>query len=491
MNHRLQYIGIFFMFSFALVYMIALSYITDNSGSSNPNLRQGEIAVVSPQKAQKETRRKVQRQARQDKDKKQAQQDRGKKKAQAQPVVQNFPKHVSKPWERLLPKVRRLKEQHKVVTKDNRSDKNIFKPYNKDNRVQLEKKRDKKGNIVYSPITQVKTENLESMGFEKKQIDAVRNISHDEAIKGRERLVEILNEAGVLDVDPEAIALLPKWSVVEELYGDRPVVLGLEHCEAFRTQFDPDDASIGPAGMFNTGTNPLAMYISNNCRLPRNKKDKAGGTRWQVPWGKHAPASRKWTNTAGHDQRVNKTNVMPIVVVRDPYSWMQSMCKHNYEARWPHQKFCPNLAQEKLLKNGEPDIVPLRVRYNPPAEYKSLAHYWAQWYKEYLEADYPRLIVRFEDIQFHAKELIETVCQCAGAVPRNDDALFRYVVDSAKWGAAHKSQTNMISAMAKYGSEEKRFTGMREADWLVAKQVFTPEIMDLFGYKMPEHLKNL
>jgi len=101
------------------------------------------------------------------------------------------------------------------------------------------------------------------------------------------------------------------------------------------------------------------------------------------------------------------------------------------------------------------------------------------------------LIVRFEDIQFHAKELIETVCQCAGAVPRNDDALFRYVVDSAKWGAAHKSQTNMISAMAKYGSEEKRFTGMREADWLVAKQVFTPEIMDLFGYKMPEHLKNL
>lgn len=35
--------------------------------------------------------------------------------------------------------------------------------------------------------------------------------------------------------------------------------------------------------------------------------------------------SYKWTNTAGHDFKVNKTNVMPIVAVRDPYTWMQSM----------------------------------------------------------------------------------------------------------------------------------------------------------------------
>ena len=166
-----------------------------------------------------------------------------------------------------------------------------------------------------------------------------------------------------------------------------------------------------------------------------------------------------------------------------------SQCKHNYEARWPHSIFCPNLAKPELLPNGKPDIVPIKVKYNPPANYTSLAHYWAQWYKEYLEADYPRLIVRFEDIQFHAKELVETVCQCAGAVSREDDALFRYVVDSAKWGAAHKSHTNMVSAMVKYGSEENRFKGMREVDWLVAKEGFTPEIMDLFGYKMPDHLK--
>jgi hypothetical protein len=43
----------------------------------------------------------------------------------------------------------------------------------------------------------------------------------------------------------------------------------------------------------------------------------------------------------------------------------------------------------------------------------------------------------------------------------------------------------MISAMVKYGSDKKRFTGMTEADFLVANEVFTPEIMELFGYEMP------
>ena len=38
--------------------------------------------------------------------------------------------------------------------------------------------------------------------------------------------------------------------------------------------------------MFNTGTNPFGMYIEANCKMPHNKHDSHGGTRWQVPWGK-------------------------------------------------------------------------------------------------------------------------------------------------------------------------------------------------------------
>ena len=163
-------------------------------------------------------------------------------------------------------------------------------------------------------------------------------------------------------------------------------------------------------------------------------------------------------------------------------------CKHKYEARWPHNnENCPNLARPKLNKDGTLQKIGLKIKFQT-VEFDSLADYWGEYYKEYLEADYPRLIVRFEDIHFHAREVVETICQCAGAVPREEDSLFRYVVSAAKWGAAHKSKSNMISAMVKYGSEKGRFKGMKENDWLVAKEIYTAEIMELFGYKMPDHL---
>jgi hypothetical protein len=47
----------------------------------------------------------------------------------------------------------------------------------------------------------------------------------------------------------------------------------------------------------------------------------------------------------------------------------------------------------------------------------------------------------------------------------------------------------MISAMVKYGTDKNRFDGMTEADWTIAKEVFTPELMELFGYEMPEKLR--
>lgn len=405
-------------------------------------------------------------------------------------MLADHQQHVPKPLQELIPKLQNTKQKFQPVEKGNQNERHIFKAYSKKNQVQLEKKRDKKGNVVYNPITSIKKQDLEEMGFSKEKIAAVEHLTHEEAIKGKERLVDILNEAGITDVDPAAIAMLPKWSSVTKLYGDKPVILGLERCEEFRSQTDPIDASIGPAGMFNTGTNPLAMYISNNCQMKRNKKDKAGGTRWQVPWGKHMPASQRLTHTAGHDRRVNKTNVMPIVVVRDPYQWMQAMCRHKYEVRWPHREgsMCPNLAEGRN-KDGTVRKVRVKVRYEEALFFDSLADYWAQWYKEYLEADYPRLIVRFEDIQYHARELVEAVCQCAGAEAREDDGLFRYVVDSAKWGAAHQSKSNMISAMVKYGTDEHRFDGMKNLDWEVAEEVFQPELMNLLGYEIPERLK--
>ena len=207
--------------------------------------------------------------------------------------------HVSVPLPELLPALQSLKERYrstmnKSVRGSNtqqksdhrRRNKKIFKAYDRENAVQLNKKFDKKGNLVYNPITSIQREDLGTMlGISPQEVKALSNITYEQASAGREQLVEILNEAGIVDIDPIAIHKLPSWSSVTKLYGEKPVILGLERCEEFRTNFPLDDASIGTAGMFNTGTNPFAMYVSENCKLPKNTHDKAGGTRWQVPWG--------------------------------------------------------------------------------------------------------------------------------------------------------------------------------------------------------------
>ena len=46
---------------------------------------------------------------------------------------------------------------------------------------------------------------------------------------------------------------------------------------------------------------------------------------FDLPTKQHTPITRKWTNTAGREEKTNKTNVLPVVLVRDPYTWMQSL----------------------------------------------------------------------------------------------------------------------------------------------------------------------
>jgi hypothetical protein len=145
---------------------------------------------------------------------------------------------------------------------------------------QFEKREKKTGKIVYKPITAFHKEDIGSLVSP----NATSTMPYDEAMKGRERLVDIIHDAGVEEIDVEVIASLPKWDDVTKLYGGDtgPVIIGLERCEEFRRNIPLDDASMGTAGMFNTGTNPFAMYLENNCIMPHNTKDRAGGTRWYV-----------------------------------------------------------------------------------------------------------------------------------------------------------------------------------------------------------------
>ena len=100
-----------------------------------------------------------------------------------------------------------------------------------------------------------------------------------------------------------------------------PVIYGMETCEAYR-QLVPSvrDRYTAPAGMFDTGTNNLQYLLRHNLDHPIKAL-------YQVPWGKHRMEARRLHHSAPGAKDLDQTQCLPVVIVRDPYHWMQSMVR--------------------------------------------------------------------------------------------------------------------------------------------------------------------
>mmetsp|Transcript_19988 Transcript_19988/g.42252 ORF Transcript_19988/g.42252 Transcript_19988/m.42252 type:complete len:531 (+) Transcript_19988:193-1785(+) len=331
-------------------------------------------------------------------------------------------------------------------------------------------------------------------------------------------ILEILTQAGLDlnkdgDLDQETLDQLPTWTQVEHLYGRKAVIIGLERCEDFRNSVEPTSRFLGMAGTFNTGTNLIHAVMRHNCEITE-RMEKYGslskGIRWQVPWGKHYMARyRGGEHSTRTDKDVPHDHTMALVSIRDPYFWMQSMCRHGYAAHWPHIKsHCPNLiATTEEIKSlpylkkmygggagGDEKLIPVDIRYskNLTHHHLSMAHWYSEWYQDYLSADTPRIMVRFEDLLFRGGEVSRAMCECGGGVPRKDNGRsgkFVHVSESAKTGkTAHgplKDRTNLVGALIKYGSFAHRADLMTEDDLVAARRHLDPEVMKTFGYSHP------
>ena len=319
------------------------------------------------------------------------------------------------------------------------------------------------------------------------------NITLVEATKGRERILSILEDAGILKMHVLDVLKLPKWNHVESLYGSGPIILGLDRCEAFRKSVPLERRFIGVSGMFNTGTTAFGISLQANCFYDGKRKDfsndvvkDVNGMLNQVPWAKHKHIQLKYNHTINPD--IVKDYVLPIVLVRDPYFWMHSMCKQGYGARWDRnpEKHCPNLVPDefdrkrfKRLRNASSVPVWMGQGLTKGPSWPSLVHLWNDWYRGYFDADSPRIIIRFEDTLFHGKEVMRQVCECGGA---QQPSQLSYVVDEAKWDHTH-AQSNMVTAIIKYGTESNRYRNMTNEDLLFAHKSLSPELMEEFHYK--------
>ena len=238
------------------------------------------------------------------------------------------------------------------------------------------------------------------------------------------RIKMTLRRAGVT-VSDGLEAKLPTWSEMTSVYGTQPVIIGLDRCEEFRrARSKPSDVMIGPAGMFNTGTKYLWQMLYLNCKVPDGGSNMPSNRiRRNVPWGKHSPASWRLKFDSEVGGGVPHTDVLPVIMVKDPFSWMNSMCHHPYAASWRHRRLhCPNLVANSddemagIHGQGDEKSIGVSIKYNEnnSTRHESLAGLWNDWYSEYYKAPWPRLIVRSEDLLFYPEFVITKACQCAG-----------------------------------------------------------------------------
>lgn len=159
---------------------------------------------------------------------------------------------------------------------------------------------------------------------------AYANITVDTT--GKKRIMELLRDAGIA-LTNDVVEKLPTWDQVSALYGDTPVVFGLDQCDRFQKKFgDPAEHFLSTAGTFNTGTNLMAELLIHNCHMPARMKkygERNRGIRWQVLWGKHTPVGDeefRLHHRTYTEESLEAKNIFPAVTVRDPYKWMQSVC---------------------------------------------------------------------------------------------------------------------------------------------------------------------
>lgn len=297
-------------------------------------------------------------------------------------------------------------------------------------------------------------------------------------------------------IDDVTLASMPSLRDFERLYGEDVVLVGTETCADFRSRVPEGQRVVGPAGTFNTGTNLATKLINSNCRLKTDRGVKAG-TRFQVPWGKHSPVNfRNWNVAIIGGDGVVQDNTLPVVMVKDPYTWMASMCRHSYSANWRHTRdHCPNLLPNDVdlgvfrnlyrTETSKNEPVKVRVRYKSTnvTLHDSLVGLWNDWYGDYAAVNYPRLIVRYEDMLLRPERVVKTVCDCVGG-DFVQKGRFRMTEESAKGEmTAHRHSSGLLAAVKKYGDAEtrrKEFKDERDLDY--ARAHLRQDLMKMFGY---------
>lgn len=148
------------------------------------------------------------------------------------------------------------------------------------------------------------------------------------ACQGKEQLIYSLLRVGA-EVTIDTCRSLAKWSEVTDLYGEEPVIYGLDRCESYRASFRQRFLSTNltaeprVSGMMNTGTNNLVSLLQMNFQERENPKEYS-----TTCYSKHASLHLKqYLVGIGQCPADVYQDTIQLVLIRDPFRWMNSMVR--------------------------------------------------------------------------------------------------------------------------------------------------------------------
>mmetsp|Transcript_6976 Transcript_6976/g.19752 ORF Transcript_6976/g.19752 Transcript_6976/m.19752 type:complete len:250 (+) Transcript_6976:33-782(+) len=242
-------------------------------------------------------------------------------------------------------------------------------------------------------------------------------------------------------------------------------------CARYRKSVPAPTRYAGVAGLLNTGTHFLYELLRRNCDMKG-----LGKVHWEVPWSKHTPLGlRDYLRYSKFSGKFKQ--VLPVTMVKDPLTWMKSMCRNPYMVQFHgiRSKSCPSLPVAATNVTVNWSNVDGKAR---TLTYPSLVHLWSDWYQAYVDADIPRLMVRYEDLLFDTERTVGAICSCVGGKALT--ARFHGITERAKkqW---YDNSSDRAGALAMYSSSEYRLGGYTPAD-LDFVRTTAGDLARQFGY---------
>jgi hypothetical protein len=133
--------------------------------------------------------------------------------------------------------------------------------------------------------------------------------------------------------------------------------------------------------------------------------------------------------------------------------------------------------------------IPVHVKYDRDdgyrVKYESLPGLWAEWYALYQNrtGSFPFVIVRMEDLVFHAETVVPQLCECAGMSYRGELKHTGEIANRNHGIEQNATDQGLLRSIIRYGNVTKRRDGYPQFQLDAAREVLgETNLMEFFHY---------